>query len=75
MRIPSVTLNSAFVRSMPAIDPSARVEKRRAPEAIGRSGAARTTGKAGLSSTSNQSRGSRRRASLDGLGQEVDVLV
>jgi len=75
MRIPSISLNSAFVRSMPTIDPTARVEKRTAPEGVGKPGAARTTGKAGVSTPSSRSRKSRRRASLDGLGQEVDVFA
>ena len=61
-----------MIRSMPAIDPSARVEKRLAPEGIGRQRSAALT-KGGSSAV--QSRTRKRRASYDGLGQEVDVLA
>jgi len=72
MRIPSVSLHSAIIRSMPAIDPSARVEKRLAPEGVGRQRSA-ALGKGGSSAL--QGRTQTRRASSDGLGQEVDVLA
>jgi len=57
---------------MPAIDPSARVEKRLAPEGVGRQRSA-ALGKGGSSAL--QGRTQTRRASSDGLGQEVDVLA
>jgi hypothetical protein len=72
MRIPPISLHSAMIRSMPAIDPSARVEKRMAPEGVGRQRSA-TIAKGG--SAAVQSRSRKRRASYDGLGQEVDVLA
>jgi hypothetical protein len=72
MRIPPVSLNSAMIRSMPAIDPSARVEKRSAPEGIGRQRSA-ALGKGGASALKGRTR--KRRANYDGLGQEVDVFA
>ena len=75
MRIPPVSLNSAFVRSMPAIDPSARVEKRMMSEGVGRQRSTAQIGRKSASSLKGRARTSPRRASWDGLGQEVDVRV
>jgi hypothetical protein len=75
MRIPPVSISSAFVRSMPAIDPSARVEKRTAPEGVGRQRALGQASRKSAYSIKGRTRTSPRRASWDGLGQEVDVRV
>lgn len=75
MRIPAISLQSAAMRSMPSIDPIARVQKRAPTEGIGKSRAATSTGRSGTSSLKNRSRNSARRGSWDGLGQEVDLLV
>jgi len=75
MRISPVTLNSAFVRAMPSIDPTARIEKRMAPEGVGKQRSTVPSGSQRASSLKSRSRKSPSRASWDGLGQEVDVRV
>ena len=75
MRISPVSVNAAFMRPMPSIDQIARVQKRIAPEGIGKQRPASQVGKKGVSSLKHKSRVAKRRAAWDGLGQEVDVRV
>ena len=76
MRISPVSINSAFMRSMPSIDQIARVEKRAAPEGIGKTRpAAQVSKKERNSLKKTKSRSSQWRAIKDGLGQEVDVFI
>ena len=66
MRIPSVSLTPVMMRSMPLIDPIARVEKRIPVAPVARKGPLASTTK---------SRDKKRRTPLDGLGHEVDVFA
>jgi hypothetical protein len=66
MRIPSVSLSPVMMRSMPLIDPLARVEKRLPFAAVNRKGPLASTTK---------SRDKKRETPMDGLGQEIDVLA
>ncbi|WP_350296723.1 hypothetical protein [Limnohabitans sp. Rim8] len=66
MRIPSVSLSPVMMRSMPLIDPLARVEKRMPSAAV--------TRKVLLSSTTKLGN-KKRKTPVDGLGQEVDVFA
>ena len=66
MRIPSVSLNTVMMRSMPSIDQIARVEKRTPAEGVTRKGTLTLTTK---------SRSKKLRTPWNGLGQEVDVLA
>ena len=66
MRIPSVCLSPVMMRSMPLIDPLARVEKRLPFAAVSRKGLLSSTTKLG---------NKKRKTPLDGLGHEVDVFA